>query len=145
TTCLLLEERKTALGFRRQGALVSRLETVVGRISGNDCPYIGGDGLGYSDGLKVVAEDLAELLLVGRNRPQVFNHLLVRPIEIFQRLLLERGAQTCPELSIAEKSIHDGQSVTGHRLACEINRELPRITPAVVGLMAAHARYRSRC
>src|SRR5262249_10123041 len=57
TTCLPLEERETPLGFCRQGALVSRLETVVGRISGNDCPYIGSDGLGYSDGLKVVAED----------------------------------------------------------------------------------------
>src|SRR5215468_218879 len=49
TTRLTLEERETALGFRRQGALVSRLETVVGRISRNNCPYIGGDGLGYSD------------------------------------------------------------------------------------------------
>src|SRR4030095_16634964 len=47
-TRLALEERETALGFRRQGALVSRLETVVRRISGNDCPYIGGDGLGDS-------------------------------------------------------------------------------------------------
>src|SRR5262249_2296192 len=63
TTRLALEERETPLGARRQGALVSRLETVVGRIPGNDCPYIGGDGLGYSDGLKVVAEDLAEFLL----------------------------------------------------------------------------------
>src|SRR5262245_4939122 len=145
TTCLTLEERETALGFRRQGALVSRLEAIVGRISRNNCPYIGGDGLGYSDRLKVVAEDLAELFLVGRNRPQVFHHLLVCPVEVLQRLLLERRPQTCPELSVAEKSIHDRNSVTGHRLAREINRELPRITPAVVGLMAAHAGYRSRC
>src|SRR4030095_13716320 len=74
-TRLTLEERATALGFRRQDALVSRHDTVVGRISGDNCPYIGGDSLGDSNGLKVVAKDLAELLLVGRNRPQVFHHL----------------------------------------------------------------------
>src|SRR5262245_29637894 len=84
TTRLALEERETALGARRQCALVSRLETIVGRISRNDCPYIGSDGLGYSDGLKVVAENLAKLLLVGRNRPQVFHHLLVCSIKVIQ-------------------------------------------------------------
>ena len=145
TTGLALEERETPLGFRRQHTLVSCHETVVGRISGDDCPYVGRDGFGYSDRLKVVAEDLPELLLISRNRAQVFHYLLVCPVEVLQRLLLECGAQARPELLIAEKSIHNGRSVARHRLAREINRELPRITPAVIGLMAIKARYRSRC
>ncbi len=73
--------------------------------------------------------------------PEGLHHLLVGPVTVLDRLLLERGAESGPELAVAEEPVHDGRGVAQSRLAVGVHRELLRVAPPVIGRVAAHARH----
>lgn len=94
-------------------------------------------------GIEIGAKHLAMMFLVVRDRVQVFDEQLRRPVRSFDRLIFERCALPSPLLSVAKQAIDQSRRMPRCRFAIESGGKLPSIARAVIWVMAGNARYRA--
>src|SRR5262249_2708064 len=135
---LARKQREASLRAHRERGFVSRLETIVRRIAGDNRADVGGDRFGNAIGVEVGREYRSELSLIRGNGSKVLHNQLVGPVAVLEGLFLEGGPEAGPQLPITEEAVDEGWGVARRRLAGEGDRELPRIAPTVIRRMTAH-------